>query len=77
MIKAILNWRYHVLMAVGAAAILGLFSVPSENSSSWFLSMFLTKGIGFIAAYAWFKLYNYWESRNEIKELSELAKEED
>lgn len=77
--KAILNWRYHVLWAIGLVAVLGLFSVPQEDATmtQYFIGLFATKSIGIAAAYVFYRLVTKWEKMGVIPELTELAKEED
>lgn len=76
--KALLNWRYYAMTAIGVIMTIGLFSEPSEDldASHWFAVLLATKAIGIGAGYALFRLVSYWEKRNLIPELSQLTAEE-
>lgn len=47
--KALLNWRYYVLMVVGMIAVIGTFSVPIDDQplGAWLLALIIPKIIGF------------------------------
>lgn len=51
--KALLNWRYYVLMVVGMIAVIGTFSVPIDDQplGAWLLALIIPKIIGFGAWY--------------------------
>ena len=53
--KALLNWRYYVLMVVGMIAVIGTFSVPIDDQplGAWLLALIIPKIIGFGA---WWKI---------------------
>lgn len=76
--KALLNWRYYAMAAIGIITAIGLFSEPSEDldMSYWFAVLLATKAIGFGAGFALFRLVSYWEKQNLIPELSKLIMEE-
>lgn len=74
--KAMMNWRYHVLFIVGAIAILGIFSTPADDAKSWWLALVASKSIGIVAAWLWYRMFKLWDERNEIPEMSNLAKDE-
>ena len=72
----ITNWRYHALMAVVAVAIVGIVSEVQADGMEWVLGMIATKGIGGIAAYAFYRMMKRWLADGSISELEEMAKEE-
>ena len=77
--KALLNWRYYILMVVGLIAILGVFSVPIDDQpfGKWITALIFSKVIGFGALYLNYKMVVYWEARNRIPEMSKTMQEED
>lgn len=76
--KVFLNWRYFVMMIIGFAVILGVFSVPDEDlpTLQWLFTLLWTKAVGFGAGFALFRLVSYWDKQNLIPELSQLTAEE-
>ena len=78
MAKLIKNWRYHVLTATAFIAILGLLSEPNTNNNSieWLTEFAITKVIGTIAAYAFYRMAKRWVDNGSIPELKEMDKEE-
>lgn len=76
--KIITNWRYPILAAVITIAILGLVAVPGEGVTmkQFALQMLASKVIGLIAGLAAWMLYNYWSSKDEISELTNLVNED-
>lgn len=77
--KALLNWRYYILMVVGLIAILGVFSVPIDDQpfGKWITALILSKVIGFGALYLNYKMVVYWEARNRISEMTKMTQEDD
>lgn len=77
--KALLNWRYYVLMVVGMIAVIGTFSVPIDDQplGAWLFSMIASKAIGFGAWYLIFRMCDYWDARGLIPEMSKTMQEED
>ena len=63
--KALLNWRYYVLMVVGMIAVIGTFSVPIDDQplGAWLLALIIPKIIGFGAWYLIFRMCDYWDAR--------------
>ena len=74
--QIITNWRYHALMAVATVAVLGICSVPQSDGWQWYFGMAASKGIGCLAAYAYYRMIKKWLADGSIPELEELAKEE-
>lgn len=72
----ITNWRYHALMAVATVAIVGIVSEVQADGMAWVLGMIATKGIGGIAAYAFYRMMKRWLADGSIPELEEMVKEE-
>lgn len=66
------NWRNDVLFAIFAVLLFFLFSDTNNM-----LILLLTKTFAFAGFAAFYKLFNHWDSLGKIKELSDLAKEED
>lgn len=76
MLRIILNWRYWVLLAIGSVALIGIFGSPEEYEGfAWWVAFIISKVIGFYFGYLYFRLFMYWDGRNEIAELSRLAKD--
>lgn len=76
--KIILNWRYYVLLAIGSISIIGIFGYPeSYEGIAWILAFVISKIIGFYFGYLYFRLFEYWDSRNEVAELSALINMEE
>lgn len=76
--KVFLNYRYYVMMIIGFVVILGVFSIPVENTSliKWVCMLLVSKSIGFGSAYILYKIVNNWDSKNLVPELSKMIKEE-
>lgn len=72
--KAILNWRYYILFIIGMVATIGIFGVPDDNlpPMKWTANLLVSKGIGALAGYAFYKLIAYWEVRNLIPEWTKM-----
>lgn len=77
--KALLNWRYYVLMVVGMIAVIGTFSAPIDDQplGAWLLALIIPKIIGFGAWYLIFRMCDYWDARGLIPEMSKTMQEED
>ena len=74
MFRIILNWRYWVLFAIGSFAVIGIFGSPKDyDGFAWWMVFILSKVIGFNLGYLYFRLFIYWDSRNEIAELSKFV----
>lgn len=52
--------RVSILIALSVVAFIGIFSAPIDNSPTWFSDFFISKGIGFVAAWSIYKLYPRW-----------------
>ncbi len=66
------NWRNDVLFAIFAVLLFFLFSDTNNM-----LILLLTKTFALVGFAAFYKLFKHWDSLGKIKELSDLAKEED
>lgn len=75
--RALLNWRYYVLMVLGGISLIGIMSVPEESHPDWFMALIISKAVGFATGYAFFKLFEKWSKENRTPELDKLMKEED
>lgn len=75
--KIITNWRYHALMLVGMIAVVGIVSVPTDDSLAWWSETAMSKGIGIAAAYSFYHMMKRWLANGSIPELEEMTKEED
>lgn len=69
--KVHLNWRINVLAVM---AMMVTVLVVSDSDSIFLL--FLTKTAGFFLGYLTFRLSKYWDSKDKVNELRELADEE-
>lgn len=66
------NWRNDVLFAIFAVSLFFLF-VETNNM----LMLLLIKTFAFAGFATFYKQFKHWDSLGKIKELSDLAKEED
>lgn len=66
------NWRNDVLFAIFAVSLFFLFGDTNNT-----LMLLLTKTFALVGFTAFYKLFKHWDSLGKIKELSDLAKEED
>ena len=66
------NWRNDVLFAIFAVSLFFLCG----DANNFFVFAF-TKVLAFVGFAAFYKLFKHWDSLGKIKELSDLAKEED
>ena len=52
MLRIILNWRYWILLAIGSAALIGIFGSPDDYEGfAWWVAFFVSKAIGFYLGY--------------------------
>lgn len=75
--RALLNWRYYVLLLLGFVAIAGILGGPADDSPTWLSDLIFSKVIGFGAVYIFCKLAGYWSKRNFIPEFDEIIKDEE
>lgn len=75
--KALLNWRYYVLLLLGFIAMIGIFGIPADDNPAWFSYMILSKVIGVGAGYAMYRLIEHWNKNNLIPELDKQTEGED
>lgn len=77
--KAILNWRYYVLIIIGTVSVVAIFGVPEDSlpMGEWMTSLLISKGIGVLAIYVLNKLISHWEARNLIPEFTDMYQEEE
>lgn len=75
--KAILNWRYYVIIILGILTVGGIFAVPNDDlgQGEWMFYLILTKMIGFSAGFLNYKLTLYWEDKGLIPEYSKLIQD--
>ena len=73
--KILANYRYYVLAALVAIAMIGILSEPSEclSAKDWFCILISSKVIGFSALYIMAKLVRRWERKGTIPELTKTA----
>lgn len=69
--KIHLNWRINVLVIL---AMVVTILLASDCESLYLL--FTTKLAGFFLGYLTFRLGKYWDSKDKVNELRELANEE-
>lgn len=72
--KAVFNWRYYVLLATVCVACTGILGVPDESlcKAGWMACLFVSKGTGALAAYAFYRLVSYWDARGSIPEWTKF-----
>ncbi|MES5135893.1 hypothetical protein ABVC71_09410 [Prevotella amnii] len=66
------NWRNYVLFAIFTVSLFFLFSDTNNT-----LMLLLTKTFALVGFAAFYKLFKHWDSLGKIKELADLAIEED
>lgn len=72
--KAISNYRYYVLIALGVVCFFGIFAVPDDSLPffSWLWILVSTKIIGLCTGYLLHHLIEHWQDREAIPELTEF-----
>lgn len=80
--KALLNWRYYIIFVIFSIGMLFLMSsfgdtVEEMSITKEMFLRFLYFGISILAFYILKRIVDYWESRDEIPEMTNLAEEED
>ena len=73
--KIICNYRYWVLLIMGAIAVLGIVAVPVDELPcvSWVYVLLSSKLIAVAAGYIFHRLYLRWEKRGTIDELTNFV----
>lgn len=65
-----------ILAALAFIAFFGLFSIPSDNSATWSLDFYISKAIGFAAAYLTFKACGHWSQSDPwLKAYDKMCKD--
>ena len=67
--RILTNYRYYVLFILGLVAIIGIFSIPSDNCENWFEVLVISKIVGIAAMLISILLTERW-----IDEMPELNK---
>ena len=75
--KILTNYRYWVLFLVFVIAVLGIFSEPVDTLPRlrYYLTLLITKIVGFGAAWLDWRLIRYWEAKGKLPELSDISDE--
>ena len=70
--KILTNYRYYVLFALFATAIMGILSEGDDalTGAEWFNQVISQKVVGIAAAVLCVKLYKYWVRKGSIAEIS-------
>ena len=73
--KIICNYRYWVLLIMGAIAMLGIVAVPVDELPflSWVYVLVSSKLITVAAGYIFYHLCLRWEKRGTIEELTNFV----
>lgn len=66
------NWRNDVLFALFAIALTLLLS-----EAETFTSFLISKLIGVIAAYIFCRLFIFWDKQGQIKDLTDIAADDE
>ena len=71
----ICNYRYWVLLIMGAIAMLGIVAVPVDELPflSWVYVLVSSKLIAVAAGYIFHRLYLRWKKRETIDELTNFV----
>lgn len=75
--KILTNWRYYVLVAVGAVCWAGMCCEVAETHPHPVLAFVAAKAVGLAAGVALCVLQARWVKAGELPELEELLREED
>lgn len=71
--KLLTNWRNYVLLALALAAMVFLFCDPTAtNVGKWFAEFAVTKLLALAFGYAYWRLFTYWDNRNELPEIKAI-----
>ena len=64
-----------MLLVLCVVCCLGVFAVPDDELPmlTWLWVLVTTKAVGFGAGYMYAKLYNRWDAKNVIPELTNLS----
>lgn len=57
--------KHSIVFVLFTVALLGLMAEPFDDSKTWFLDFFISKGLGFGAGYCAFKLMERWFPTSE------------
>lgn len=76
-LKPLMNWRYYVLFVLFGIGSIGIFCVPSDDSETWFTDLFISKAVGGLFIYVFYKLTEYWNIKGLIPELMRFTSEEE
>ena len=60
MIKVHLT-RIAILFMLFTVGMLGLFSIPMDDSKTWYSDLFLSKGLGGVCIWIFTRLYEKWK----------------
>ncbi len=66
--ELVLNWRVAVLAVLSALCLICMVSEPAENTN-WLLVLCLSKVAGIAFGYASYKLFTYWDKRNQLPDI--------
>lgn len=70
--KALLNWRYWVLLAICGIGTVGLLGEPTGDGAAWMARLVISKAVGIAACAALCKLAGYWHGRGSLPEIDKL-----
>lgn len=70
--RAIMNWRYYVLVVALMLSVIGLFGIPSEDSNMWFVVLVGSKLGGVAAIFLAYKMFVRWAENGRVPELMSL-----
>lgn len=73
--RILTNYRYYVLLILGLVAIIGIFSIPSDNCLNWFEVLVISKLIGIAATFAAIFLTDRWLRTNKFPELNKYLED--
>lgn len=60
-----------VLFALMIISMLGVLSVPADDSATWFIELLISKAVGFIAGATCYLLFKKWRNSNLINDIDE------
>ena len=75
MANIIKNYRYYVLTDLGLVAIVGIFSLPTDDCQNWFVVFIISKLIGIAATFAAIFLTDRWLRTNKFPELNKYLED--
>lgn len=75
--KIVKNWRYWLIMVVGAVAFFNLIGMPHRNNPSYWELLVYSKFTAFALIYMDIRLYVWFAKHRKIDELIDYINEDE